>query len=533
MTAELLDYAGPHGDARARETIARISLTGDGSAEALFGIVDAWIQRKGRNLDLTTTRTTGRINDRSELGEIEVDRSDERMVVRVSEADTNVSERRWTTELVAQRASVSLDARVVVEQNLNAPYAPRRTPLFAEWAVAARAVGFIDIERLGTAPRPIAADEIAALVELVANPDRRLPVVAVSIPNILDPADLALRLAGAAHVVTLDADASRALSAMIGRHRSVFHAGVRTYPPGFDWHGPFHHAPLMLGARIAEIGDGLPAIERIIRLVLARTARTFAARPLLTIRELDRQQRLEHDAPGQAVRDDITDLERELAGALAERDAFRAELDEKTVYFTELDADNDRLKQERDDADETARAARAAEFRWKAELDALRTVNAEDGFALNDDAEAPEDVDAFVTFVQNRYRGRLEISPPAKRYYRKGEYEDREQLVRVLDAIATDYYDVARGVAGADARWDAACERLHMKHGPSATATGASNDHRLRWNGQNDVMYHVRSNGTTFDPRRMLYVGFIFDQTRMQVVIGRLPSKPGTLADHT
>jgi hypothetical protein len=526
------DYDG-RTEARARETIVRLALSGQDNGDRLFGSIDRWLNRKATFLELVVQPDAGRHGAQSPRGVIELDRTADRLVALVAENDVNVPTRRWTTEIYAERSAVRIEVRVTVEQPLNAPYAPRQTPRFIADAITDPLIGIVDVVPLGVAPRPVGAADVTDLVALINDARRRLPVVVISTPTVVDPAQLGLRLAGAAHIITLDPEASFALTDAIGRYRSVFHGGVRTYPPGFRSIDSPQRAPLWLGARLAEVHDGLPADERIVRLVLARTTASVADRALPTIAELDRDARLEHEGVGAAVRADVADLQRDLAAAQAERDALAARLDDNEELLGLADYETKELREQRDDAEEAARIARNAEYRWRAALDAIQAANAGDALALEDGSVAPTEDAAFVAFVEDRYAGRILVSPRARRFYKDGEYEDREFLVRVLDAIATGYYDFARGVPGAHERWDAACERLRLKSGASCTPTGATEDHRLRWNGYAEIMYHVRSLGTTFDPRRMLYVGFIFDAAAQQVVLGRLPSKPPTMADHS
>ncbi|MDB5072645.1 MAG: hypothetical protein JWM87_3756 [Candidatus Eremiobacteraeota bacterium] len=516
-----------------RETAIRLALAGIGDRGGLLMILERWLTRKARLKGLDLPGDVGRHRAANDRAEINVDRDDQHLVIQVIERDDLVPARRWTTEIAARGSGVALDVRVTVDQPVEAPYAPRRTPVFVAHAIGDANVALRDVIPLSTVPAALTAADIDYVVELIANPGRQLPVLVISVPTVVDPGDLAERLAGAAHIFTINHEAALALTDRVGRYRSVFHGGVRTYPAGFRWIDPPHTAPLWLGARLAQINEGLPATERIVRLALARTALSLATRPLLTIGEVDRQARLRQDTIGPQVREDLAHLEQQLAAAGAARDALQARLDEQQIFWKELEADNQRLLEERQDAEDLAHSARNAEYRWRAERDALVAANDAPGLVLGDDAVAPIGPDEFVAFVDARYQGRIVVSPRARRFYRDSEYEHGAQLVHVLDAIATHYYDRERGVEGAHERWNAACEALYMKHGASATEMGADDDHRLRWNDQNLVMYHVRSKGKTYDPRRMLYVGFIFDPTTQQVVLGRLPSKPTTMADHT
>ena len=529
----VLDVDSRRDDARTQETVLRLRLRG-ASGDALAAIVEEHLRRKAQITELALTEAPGRHTATSELARLEVDRADDRLVALLNERDASEPRRRWTTEIVVDRPAATLDVRVTVDQPLSAPYAARQTPAFLARALANPDAALVDVRALTAIPTPLDEAQLEAFVALVNNRERELPVLVVSVPGVVDAALLARRLAGAAHVFSVGRDESFQLTNRVGKLYSVFDGGVRMYPAGFRWTDSPRSAPLWLGSRLAQVRDGLPADERVVRAVLAPSAASCFVHPMRTIAEVDREARLVQADAAPSVRAEVAQLSAELETLRTQRDLALAELErytEETVLLWE--PEYERFKAEREDAEESERAARASEYRWRAELEAARSADAAGALHLDDGVGAPADAAAFVAFVTDRYGGRISVLPAARRFYRDGEYEDRENLVRVLDAIATDYYDVGRGVEGARARWNAACEALHLKHGPSATETGATDEHKLRLNGEPRLMYHVRSNGTTFDPRRMLYVGFVFDEATQQVVLGRLPSKPPTMADHT
>lgn len=99
------------------------------------------------------------------------------------------------------------------------------------------------------------------LAEEIRHPDRTLPIVAVSLSNGQVPlrdldAKVAFDLAGLANVVTVDEDASWALTDILGQDYCCYWGAVRLYWPRFSpKSGPLFH-PLWTAARLQGMGHG-------------------------------------------------------------------------------------------------------------------------------------------------------------------------------------------------------------------------------------------------------------------------------------
>lgn len=134
-----------------------------------------------------------------------------------------------------------------------APGSPRVAPLLYEFgspALVRTLLREFAVEDSGRRLVPqstlLGASEIPRLVDLLASPTRRLPVLVLTgdpatgrtpIPDSgsgAPEAHIARELAGLAHVVVLtSAFAGRNLTQAIGRERSVWHGAARIYWPGF------------------------------------------------------------------------------------------------------------------------------------------------------------------------------------------------------------------------------------------------------------------------------------------------------------
>jgi hypothetical protein len=329
--------AGPEG----AELVLRLALRSI-DPPALRTEVHGWLAGVAEGAGIGVPDGYGphaRAND--DLG-LELYRLPERLLASVTQRDPAERARSWTTEIDLHDGG-HLDLRLSVVEPPGIPPAPRRSAAFVERIVADPRHGVADVEPLLAVPGFADRATIAKFLALVDDPGRRLPVVAVSLPSSADPFELARRLAGAAHVVCLDAGGSLALTEAVGKWHSVFHGGVRTYPPGFTWKSPSRQAPLSLAARLGEVRDGLTWTERLVRAVLALASLTYRDRPFATVREFERHERLVHEASGSMVAS-VTKLGEEIAQLRAERDALRAELDERNLFVRELSAEIELLR---------------------------------------------------------------------------------------------------------------------------------------------------------------------------------------------
>src|SRR5690606_13900415 len=115
--------------------------------------------------------------------------------------------------------------------------------------------GLWDQRRLSREPwNLLIEDDILELEAFVTNPDRRLPVVVLTQPDqqrlgistapfLLAQRELANRLMGLAHVVTLPWELGYKWTELVGKQWSVYMGAVRTYMPGldFDTDSPAQH----------------------------------------------------------------------------------------------------------------------------------------------------------------------------------------------------------------------------------------------------------------------------------------------------
>jgi len=116
-------------------------------------------------------------------------------------------------------------------------YDTRRPKLVSEWLDHLTVVR--DGRRIEQKALAVGQGDVPALVDLLMDPRRRLPVVGISkvrqggaVRTLADVDSIVYKLAGNAHVAVLDRAASWALTGDIGQPLSVFDGAVRVWWPG-------------------------------------------------------------------------------------------------------------------------------------------------------------------------------------------------------------------------------------------------------------------------------------------------------------
>lgn len=138
--------------------------------------------------------------------------------------------------------------------------------------------------RLSLEPRGISAPRVPEFVRgRLLSKSRRLPIVLVSRTAVfdkwlVDPAELADRLAGIAEVNVLDDKwAGYALSDEVGKMYSCYNGAVRLYWPDFD-PGESPYSPVYVPERVSTLGGKL--VELIFRQLAAISAFRFVPGPV-------------------------------------------------------------------------------------------------------------------------------------------------------------------------------------------------------------------------------------------------------------
>lgn len=149
------------------------------------------------------------------------------------------------------------------------------------------------------------------------------------------------------------------------------------------------------------------------------------------------------------------------------------------------------------------------------------------------------DIDALERYLTARHGERLILHTNARRGLEDGLYDDSEHLVALLDLLGEQHYNTKTSVDGAWEAFEAERNRLHVKYSKALSPEslgGYGRHYEVSFEGKTvDVMdiWHVRSNGTSYDPRRMCALYFFWDEERQATVVTSGPAKLPTPADNT
>jgi hypothetical protein len=246
----------------------------------------------------------------------------------------------------------------------------------------------IDGRPLRPVPASVGSDGIPGLVDLLVNPERRLPVIVVTPADgtgrpLVNSLALADRLIGLAHVIEVSArSVTFVLTDRLGPLLSVFGGALRLYWPGFAPDSDPYEHPLWLPPRIE-------AVEASPRGVVARLEQQLAGVAVVRVGADPLEVELRAARDG-AVLARITDLQHEIERIVA------TPAEPGTEWLEELQRAYDETKGL---AEVTARLQRE-NGDLRAEIDQLRRSFAAYAQSLEtptDDANAPSTPDVVTS----------------------------------------------------------------------------------------------------------------------------------------
>lgn len=287
------------------------------------------------------------------------------------------------------------------------------------------------------APKFIETDgELSRLMELLEDPNRRLPVIVASGDEragdpdspLLNTESLAIATLGIAHVVILPAKHSYAVSEKIGKTRSVFHGAIRMYMGGFNRSADPYEHPLFVGYRVSN-NPGEIEVE------LQR----------LAARESVRRTRLGHDVlPFADVRSEAARRKAQQREVAADRVVRgnrlakeRIEALERQVRSAKSDAERcfDLATQE----EERAKIAEKNQQGLRAHVHALRDTLSQQHIDPDRDLELPNNWEWFAEWCDEHLAGRLVLVPRARRGIKKAILDDARTAAECVLWLSSTY----------------------------------------------------------------------------------------------
>jgi hypothetical protein len=375
--------------------------------------------------------------------------------------------------------------------------------------------------RLTGEPEHVESDEeVEALVGVLEHAGRDRPVIVVSsggdgvLP--LDPAFLARRTAGLAHVYVISGRAAWQLSERIGKRLSVFGCAMRTYAPGFNrWDAHWDDHSL---ATNDWLNRRYPDRRDFIHMIAARSALRSVSIP-------DMEQRL----PGFAkVRAEL--LRRRIAAARLEKTGTH----ERMVL---LEEQNKRLQEDLQAAEElqgeVERYRQAAEeerdqiarqnYNLKVRIEQLEDARRKRGDV--EQIEWPTAYEDLEEWAARYCAGRMVVMPRALRAAKKSEFKDVGLVAKGLYLLAKEYQALRCG-QGSREEFERARQTLGVEvssSGNEALLKQWPEEYEVLWGGEKRFLDMHLKRGTSREPRNCLRIYFFWDDESNQIVVGHVP----------
>lgn len=353
-----------------------------------------------------------------------------------------------------------------------------------------------------------------ALLDLLENPARRLPVIVFSDPdrNIselgVNVHDIAAGLAGLATVAVIYTDTSWLLTERFNKRLSVFDRGIRIYFPGFNADADPYKHPLWLGSRLHPNDEGAQ-VERQIRMRIAQ----FSIRavrmgehilPFSQLRSASRKAEEDKLAASGA-----SDTEK-LAAAVNRISALEKELkDAKELEQYALDEErNARIRA--DDAESRERNSIAQIQNLQARL--ARTDAAND-----EQLSLPKKWSDFEEWCNQALVGSVSFTSAAKSGCKKPLFRNVEQAARCLLWLADKCRN--RLLNGGGSLRDETVED------GIRNASCGGDKFMFNWQSQQICAeWHIKTGGNTRAPEHCLRIYYGWDYQTQQIIIADMPA---------
>lgn len=452
---------------------------------------------------------------------------------RLDDADKTIPGRTWATEIAVAApdpAQVVLGVRLVcVTRGEPIPF-PRSLPGFLHEVIAA---GPALADGVDVSGKPVLVKdryEVEWLEHLLLDPARRLPVIAISLPDksvdskdaIISPDEVARRTLGAAHVVLVSGPSTFWLSDAIGNEFSVYRRAVRTYRPRFkpDQDQPYRH-PFASVEKIAVWPDGGAkafetfVVEQALSLSVAGQDLEDVLPPFTTVRRFAAQLARQKAQGEGASNKDL------LAVADEEIDALKKDLQEQKETYDGLLAT---AEAEREQAEQAAQEARAQTFGLRQRIEALQK-QLDEGAAAHA-VPIPDTLDGFEEWCRTHLSGSVLLHNRAFQGVKKSNFGDVKLIYKAL-LLLRDHYVPMRREGGPEYKkaFEKACAELRIEE--TATGSPGTNkraEYTVQYAGTPRFLERHLKQGQSKDPRITFRLYFFWDESEEQVVVGWLPS---------
>jgi hypothetical protein len=481
----------------------------------------AWFEEKGvRNMPAAAHDGAAFEIDATEGMPISVEAFDGVWAARFDTADGRINGRLWRTEVILGKlgtrplVGVRLTAISLVPGVPLRPSVPRvvrrlvKTPGLIDYgARITEKAWFVDTE-----------DDVDQLLALLENPRRTRPVHVVcedaeGVP-LVDPTELAQRMAGLSHVVHLSAQGASYLKRRLGPELGVWGPALRTYTPGFTQGcAPTNH-PFATLKTLRERFDSernfIGALE--VQAIDASVLQTDLESRLPSfsrVRQWVQKRRL------LTAREENLDDKQLLALYIESNQNLLNEIKEHEAHIESLQM---RELEWADERDEIVNETRNLRARITFLEEALKAR------AVTEIINYPASYDETAEWAANHFADKLVLLARAERSLKKAVFDDLQLLCNCLKLLAGPYRDMRLGSLSR-AEFDARCLELGVTLTKSGDASAARypNEYYVQHRKQRRALDLHLKRGTSRDQAKCLRIYFFWDEEESRVMIGHLP----------
>lgn len=387
-------------------------------------------------------------------------------------------------------------------------------------------VGLNDGRRLSAAPQRISAHHIDKLAFFLCAPDRRLPVVLISQAKnpalgqngyLVDGRKLASELAGSAHVMVIDWDATYDLSRIVGDEWSCFGGAVRIYWPSsidFEADDPYEH-PLYTAQTIRRnfyFGEFEKELKKEIRAQNAGQVIDWNRLGVQFYVEAEQEHML--SASGEASTEELLEqCRKQLRRVHESKEEYKALAE---TYYADMVA----CREESQALQKQMTAMTEMLDRQRREIARLKHGKVE---------RPPVDLGygQMAKWVEQYYPDRLYLHPRAVRALKSAVYQNPSMVYRCLILLAEDYYDYRMGRINRGTflqRCNAVDPGLsECGFGENSDILEQGDEYYITYAGKRHLLERHLKKGVSHNPLYCLRIYFFWEEKSSHVVIGSLP----------
>lgn len=372
--------------------------------------------------------------------------------------------------------------------------------------------------QLSETPHQLPIEDLSSFVDLLYNPDRRLPVIVVAEDqsgNVQISSDtLGRYCAGGAHLFYLSTPTAWALTREVGKRMSVFNGATRIYMPGLaeDNEDPYRH-PLWLPNNVREDQLRRELVRRVLPFDFLRPNAAAEFPRFSVVRDLALTKAADRGSAGVSdkLRMQVQELEEDrdtwqgLAISEQERTrALDAEIERLKVDLSRLDSKNSAL--------EYALRSRAPEEHEKSRED--RTL------------DTYEDLEDWAEEVLGTG---IYIHPAAIKDCRKNGHNGTLARIEATLKVIRDYVVPTR-TNNSQENTNIAAEKLGelgVEDAPcfvNREEAKRTSGYSVPYEGDTRVLYDHFKYGNGYDNANQFRIYYFWDAERRRLVIGKMPS---------